>query len=108
MRTVRKRMDTALTAMLDADLGDDPLLKARYLALKDELATLEVQHARLTEDIAYYWGDYVTLTASLEQIQVFGKDWDFLDNGGKHSRLQTIVKEIRATQDAVEIDLFVD
>ena len=107
IRTVRRKMERLLTAFED-ELETEPLVKARFKTLRDELTALEERRESLTDEGRRRWGGYDTMELSFEQLSDFTQQWEFLNEEGKRSRLQAIVKEIRATQATVEIELFLD
>ena len=51
---------------------------------------------------------YDNLAASFAEVSAFGKNWEFLDDDGKSMRIRSVVKEIRATKEKADIDIFLD
>lgn len=49
-----------------------------------------------------------SLEATFEEISSFQKKWKFLDDIGKAMRIKAIVKEIRATRDKIDMDIYMD
>ncbi|MBP1712494.1 MAG: hypothetical protein H6Q42_697, partial [Deltaproteobacteria bacterium] len=51
---------------------------------------------------------YDALNASFEEISDFGRNWEFLDDRARASKISTIVKEIRLFENKVNIQVFLD
>jgi site-specific DNA recombinase len=107
IQTTRRKIDRLLTAFED-ELESESIVKSRFQALKAELEALEGERSRLNEERDQGRVRLDALTLSFEQISNFSHEWEYLDPEGKRSRLQAIVKEVRATREQVEIDLFVN
>ncbi|MBU0713848.1 MAG: recombinase family protein [Verrucomicrobia bacterium] len=104
---LQARLDTLLDK-LETRVIDDDTFRQRHEALKrkieeNKMAELEAgskaEHAEVEE---------AGLRASFEQIVSFENNWNSLDDIGRACLIRTIVKQIRATHEKVEMDIFLD
>jgi site-specific DNA recombinase len=101
----KRRMDTLLDKLEDG-LIEDEVFRERYQKAKESLSDLEERQAQLVDLSRSGRMLYKNIEASLEEISSFGQKWDFLDDIGRAAKVRTIVKEIRATKENIEIDLW--
>ena len=104
---LRKKLNILMDKLEDG-LIDDEDFKPRYTKIKNNLNVLEDEKTRISISNQDNRFALDNLDASFEEISSFGSNWDFLDNIGKSMRIRAIVKEIRATKEKVELDLYLD
>jgi site-specific DNA recombinase len=105
--SLRTRVDTILQK-LEQGLIDDDDFKVRYRDLKDQIKGLESARTKQIEFEDNSQIMMATLETAYDGIEKFDKNWEFLDDVGKSMRVKSVVKEIRATKEAVELDVFLD
>jgi hypothetical protein len=110
-----KRDETALEdkkirllEKLEDGVIDDETFTQRFQHLKEELERNRALQAERDREASNRELEQLSLDASLEEITDFGRNWKFLDDEGKKAKLQTIVKQIRVTEDKVDMEIFVD
>lgn len=101
------RIDTLINR-LEAGLIDDLDFSRHYEKLKARL-----RESRLDQEKISSAGDLQrmaceALNASFEEISSFGKNWEFLDDEARASKISTIVKEIKVFEDKLEMQVFLD
>jgi site-specific DNA recombinase len=102
-----KRLDTLLDK-LERSLISDEDFQPRYLKIKSDISILENEKAKLVASGKSKQIALNDLESSFEQIAAFDTNWDYLDEVGKGSRIKSIVKEIKATNDKIEMDIYLD
>lgn len=103
-----KRKLNVLLAKLENEVIDDDDFGERYRKLKDELTGLEERRLNYSNHMSAKDAAVQNLRASFEEITKFNHNWEFLDDTGKQLRLGSIVREIRVTDDDLEIDIYLD
>lgn len=104
---LNSRVNTLLEKLEQSLITDDDF-KIRYDALKTEIRELEDQKETTNQMIQNHDIGIKNLEASFSEINKFTSNWEFLDELGKSLRLKSIIKEIRATKEAVDVDIFLD
>lgn len=104
---LEKRNKTLLDK-LEKGLIEDKAFQLRYEKNKSEIGSLEAEKNRIHDSDEGNKSAIIDLESSFDAINSFGSQWDFLDTTGKKMRIKSITKEIRATKERVEIDLYVD
>jgi site-specific DNA recombinase len=102
-----KRLDTLLDKM-ERSLISDEDFQPRYLKIKSYINMLENERAKLVASGESKQIALDNLESSFEQIAAFDTNWDYLDDVGKGLRIKSIVKEIKATKDKVEMEIYLD
>jgi site-specific DNA recombinase len=102
-----KRLDTLLDKM-ERSLISDEDFQPRYMRIKSDIYTLENEKAKLLASGKSKQVAIDNLESSFEEIAAFDKNWKYLDEIGKGLRIKSIVKEIKATKDKVEMDIYLD
>ena len=102
-----KRLDTLLDKM-ERSLISDEDFQPRYLKIKNDINMLENEKAKLVASGKSKQIALDSLESSFEEIAAFDSNWDYLDDVGKGLRIKSIVKEIKATKDKVEMDIYLD
>ena len=102
-----KRLDTLLDKM-ERSLISDEDFQPRYKKIKDTINTLENEKAKLIVSGKSKQISLNSLESSFEEIAAFKKNWDYLDDVGKGLRIRSVVKEIKATKDNIEMDIYLD
>ncbi|MBA4367045.1 MAG: hypothetical protein C0403_05330, partial [Desulfobacterium sp.] len=93
---------------LEDGIIDDDDFRPRYEELKNNILILENEKERIQLAFDSKHSLVDSMNASFEEISSFGKNWGYLDDIGKAIRINSIVKEIRATKENVDIDIYID
>ena len=106
-RDILSRRDNLLGA-LERKLIDDTDFQERYDKLKKELEgnrKLQQQLCSFKDnaDVAQ-----AALKASFEEVSSFGLNWEYLDFEGRVAKTRSIVKEIRVTEEDIDIEVYLD
>ena len=88
-------------------ISDDDF-QSRYERINNDMATLDQEKTRImvlgnSREVALN-----SLELSFEEISSFGHSWEYLDDTGKAMRIKSIVKEIRATKENIDLDIYLD
>jgi site-specific DNA recombinase len=102
-----KRLDTLLDKM-ERSLISDEDFQPRYKKIKDNIITLENEKAKLITSGKSKQIAVNSLESSFEEISAFSKNWGHLDDVGKGLRIRSVVKEIKATKENIEMDIYLD
>jgi site-specific DNA recombinase len=102
-----KRLDTLLDKM-ERRLISDEDFQPRYEKIKNDMGTLENERVKLIASGKSKQIALNSLESSFEEIASFSKNWNYLDNTGRALRIKSIIKEIRATKDNIDLDIFLD
>jgi len=102
-----KRLDTLLDKM-ERRLISDEDFQPRYEKVKNDMGTLENERVKLIASGKSKQIALNSLESSFEEIASFSKNWNYLDNIGRALRIKSIIKEIRATKDNIDLDIFLD
>ncbi len=102
-----KRLDTLLDKM-ERRLISDEDFQPRYEKIKNDMGTLENERVKLIASGKSKQIALNSLESSFEEIASFSKNWNYLDNTGRALRIKSIIKEIRATRDNIDLDIFLD
>ena len=102
-----KRLDTLLDKM-ERSLISDEDFEPRYKKIKDDIDTLENEKAKLITSGKSKQTVLNSLESSFEEIAAFKNNWEYLDDVGKGLRIRSVVKEIKATKDNIEMDIYLD
>jgi len=98
-----------LMEKLESGLIEDVDFKTRYDRIKKDLQEVRLAQESLAMRSEIQGISYQALRASFEELQNFGKNWDFLDEEGKRMRLHSVVKEVRVFPEGrIEVDVFLD
>jgi len=93
---------------MERSLISDEDFQPRYLKIKSYINMLENERAKLVASGESKQIALDNLESSFEQIAAFDTNWDYLDDVGKGLRIKSIVKEIKATKDKVEMEIYLD
>ena len=104
---LNKRLDTLLDKM-ERRLISDEDFQPRYEKIKNDMGTLENERVKLIASGKSKQIALNSLESSFEEIASFSKNWNYLDNIGRALRIKSIIKEIRATKDNIDLDIFLD
>ena len=104
---LQKKLETLLEKMENRLIEDDDF-KPRYRSIKNEIKSLEEAEEKIISSNKSNQGLIESLEASFDEIMSFGNNWNFLDAVGKKMRLQAIIKEIRATRETIDMDVYLD
>ena len=104
---LRKKLNFLMDKLQDGLIEDEDF-RPRYGKIKADINVLEDEKTRLYSLSQNKQSTLDSLNASFEEISSFGSNWDFLDDVGKSMRIKAIVKEIRATKEKIELDLYLD
>jgi site-specific DNA recombinase len=107
IKVLLKRKDTLLDKMELKLIADEDLLP-RYQKVIAEIENLENQKIKIKTMESSKQRASQNLETSIREIQSFDTNWDYLNESGKALRIKSVVKEIRATQNEIEMDLFLD
>ena len=104
---LRNRLDTLIDKLEQGMIADEDF-QPRYEKIKTDLATLENEKTRLltienSRDVSLK-----NLETSFGEITSFSKNWEYLDDVGKSLRIKSILKEVRATKDKIDMDIYLD
>jgi len=97
-----------LLSKLESKLIADEDFKPRYIKIKDEIANLSYNKGKLNSLENSSNLALKSLEASFDEISSFDNNWEYLDDTGKSLRINSIVKEIRATKEKIDMDIFLD
>jgi site-specific DNA recombinase len=106
-KNLNDRKDTLLEK-LERKLISDEDFQSRYERINNDMATFDQEKTRI---IALGNSRRVALNSlelSFEEISSFGHSWEYLDDAGKAMRIRSIVKEIRATKENIDLDIYLD
>lgn len=106
-RELKSRLDRLMNS-LEYGMIDESDFTPRYRNIKDGLTAIQDQRTRIQGMDDFGKAAYDNLAASFTEVSAFGKNWEFLDDDGKAMRIRSVVKEIRATKENVDIDVFLD
>ena len=104
---LRKRLEMLLDKLEMGLIADDDF-QPRYQRIKTDIAVLEKEKARIRGLLGSGQAAIDNLKTSFEEIASFSRNWEFLDDVGKSMRVRSIVKEIRATKDRIDMDIYLD
>jgi site-specific DNA recombinase len=102
-----ERLDNLLDKM-ERSLISDEDFQPRYEKIKNDINSLENEKTKLIASGKSKQIAMNSLESSFEEIAAFNKNWDYLDDVGKALRLRSVVKEIKATKDKIEMDIYLD
>ena len=102
-----KRLDTLLDKMEKSLISDEDF-QPRYIKIKSDINMLENEKAKLMASGESKQIAVDSLESSFEEIAAFNRNWDYLDDVGKGLRIKSVVKEIKATKDNVEMSIYLD
>jgi len=106
-KTLEKRLSNLLDKLERGLISDDDF-QPRYNRIKADLSVLDEEKLRLSDLDGSKRIVLQSLEATFEEISSFQKNWKFLDDIGKAMRIKAIVKEIRATKDKIDMDIYMD
>ncbi|MEW6664101.1 MAG: recombinase family protein [Thermodesulfobacteriota bacterium] len=106
-RQIQAKLDTLLEKLESGLIADDDFTR-RYEPLKARLAENRAGQAKAESVASAPDAALAALSASFDEVASFGKNWDFLDDGGKRMKLQTVVKEIKVLKDTIDMKVFLD
>jgi site-specific DNA recombinase len=97
-----------LLEKLENGVIDDETFKERFghiRSLLEKNRTLQAELGKKSKEV-----DLSELAAkvSFKELADFGRNWDFLEPEGKKAKLHAIIKEIKITEDKIDIYIFVD
>lgn len=101
------RRDNLLDA-LERKIIDDKNFQERFNKLKEELENNRQMQQQLRSFASSLDTTQAALKASFEEISSFGLNWKYLDFEGKVARIRAIVKEIRVTEEDIDIQIYLD
>lgn len=107
IKTLKQRLDT-LIGKLERGLIEDEDFQPRYIGIKSEINSLVDEQARVEDSYSNSQIVIDNLEASFQEIASFSDNWEYLDNVGKALRIQSVVKEIRATKEEVKMYIYLD
>jgi len=106
-KNLNDRKDTLLEK-LERKLISDEDFQSRYERINNDMATLDQEKIRITTLGNSRQVALNSLELSFEEISSFGHSWEHLDDTGKAMRIKSIVKEIRATKENIDLDIYLD
>ena len=106
-KDIEAKVETLLEKM-ESRLIEDSDFKREYDRLKGQLRENRLAQEKLSDSVDYSSAAYKALSASFEEISSFGKNWKFLDDKAKATKISTIVKEIKVYEDRLDIQVFLD
>jgi len=101
------RRDNLLDA-IERKLVDDKDFQERYDKLKIELENNRSMQQHLRSFMNNVDVVQTALKASFEEVSSFGLNWKYLDFEGKVSKIRAIVKEIKVTEEDIDIQIYLD
>ena len=106
-KNLNDRKDTLLEKLERRLISDDDF-QSRYERINNDMTTLDQEKTRImvlgnSRQVALN-----SLELSFEEISSFGHSWEYLDDTGKAMRIKSIVKEIRATKENIDLDIYLD
>jgi site-specific DNA recombinase len=101
---LKERLDTLLDKM-ERSLISDEDFQPRYEKIKNDINSLENEKTKIITSGKSKQIAINSLESSFEEIAAFNKNWEYLDDVGKALRLRSVVKEIKATKDKIEMDI---
>jgi site-specific DNA recombinase len=104
---LKERLDTLLDKM-ERSLISDEDFQPRYEKIKNDINSLENEKTKIITSGKSKQIAINSLESSFEEIAAFNKNWDYLDDAGKALRLRAVVKEIKATKDKIDMDIYLD
>jgi len=111
LRAEEKKLETRLDNLLEkleAGLIDDEDFRKRYQKIKKLLSENRLRQEKAEEALQHPGVALEAMNASFEEIALFGKNWDFLDDEGRRLKLQTVLKEVKVFEDRVDMQVFLD
>lgn len=98
----------ALLDKVERNLISDEDFTPRYTGIKDEISKLSYAKEKLTSTEDSSQIKLKNLETSFEEISSFSNNFSFLDDTGKALRINSIVKEIRASEEEIVMDVYLD
>lgn len=106
-RDLKVRLDRLMDS-LETGMIEEADFTPRYRKIKEGITAIQDQRTRIQGMDDFGKAAYDNLAASFAEVSAFGKNWGFLDDDGKSMRIRSVVKEIRATKEKADIDIFLD
>ena len=101
------RLETLLSKM-ERNLISDEDFAPRYKKIKDEISRLSYDKEKLSSLEVSNEKKLENLEASFQEIASFNKNFKYLDDFGKALRINSVVKEIRVTEEEIFMDIYLD
>jgi site-specific DNA recombinase len=106
-RDLEKKVETLLEGW-ESHVIEKADFAREYEKRKAELRQNRIEQESLSDSVDYSATAYEALNASFEEISNFGRNWEFLDDSGKATRISTIVKQITVHEDKLDIQVYLD
>jgi site-specific DNA recombinase len=103
----QQKLNRLLDKLEDGIITDEDFTP-RYNSIKSEINRIEIEVAKIRVSNDSIQSEIKNLEISFEEICSFGKNWEYLDDKGKAMRIQSIVKEIHATEKEVTMETYID
>ncbi len=105
------RLKSSLDRLMDkleSGVIEDDDFHPRYIKIKEQIRATTNEKERILALAKSKESSLATLETSFDGITSFYHNWEYLDEAGKALRLSAIVKEIRATKEDIEMDIYLD
>jgi vacuolar-type H+-ATPase subunit I/STV1 len=106
-RELEAKVETLLEK-LESGLIEDLDFKKQYEKRKAELRENRLSQEKISDSGDLGRVAYEALNASFEEISSFGKNWEFLDDQARATKISTIVKEIKVHEDKLDMQVYLD
>ena len=106
-RELKDRLNRLMDS-LESGMIEEADFTPRYRNIKEGLNAIQERRTKIEGIVDYGKAAYDNMAAAFAEVSAFGKNWEFLDDDGKAMRIRSVVKEIRATKENVDIDVFLD
>jgi DNA repair exonuclease SbcCD ATPase subunit len=107
IRDLSSRLETLLSKM-ERNLISDEDFTPRYTKIKNEISRLSHDRKKLSSLEDSNRMKLKSLEASFQEISSFNNNLEYLDDFGKALRINSIVKEIRVTEEEIFMDIYLD
>lgn len=97
-----------LFAALERKIIDDKDFEERHSKIKKELDDNRLMQQQLRSFTNNIEIAQMALKASFEEISSFGLNWKYLDFEGQVTKIRAIVKEIRVTEEDIDMQIYLD
>ena len=105
--TLEKKVETLLEGW-ESSLIEKADFAREYEKRKAELRQNHLEQESLSDSVDYSAAAYEALNASFEEVSTFGKNWEFLDDKARATKISTIVKQITVHRDKLDIQVYLD
>lgn len=106
-RDLEKKVETLLEGW-ESRLIEKADFAKEYDKLKAQLRENQLAQEKLSDSVDYSATAYEALNASFGEIASFGKNWEFLDDRARATKISTIVKQITVHEDKLDMQVYLD